>query len=219
MGQFWGICPKNSALFGVGNTGLLRIVMSIHERSGWPFSLLNDEQMSNKVRVEHQPGIQQYNITSIDKVEKVSQNPDFNLGFHSCESVNLYYFPTVVLESAVVVEHFLGLFLKTWFPLGFQTPNVRRYLDPKNIPKAPNLRRSDWKTRVDTEMSRKWWDEHKVPMDWKQMRLQGVFELSPGFRVVFNSLYWAGVIKWDPFWGDQNDSQMYGSILVDFPQK
>ena len=22
---------------------------------GWPFSLLNDEQMSNKVRVEHQP--------------------------------------------------------------------------------------------------------------------------------------------------------------------
>ena len=30
--------------------------MSIHEQPGWPFSLLNDEQMSNnKVGVEHQP--------------------------------------------------------------------------------------------------------------------------------------------------------------------
>ena len=26
--------------------------------NGWSFSLLNDEQMSNKVRVEHQPDIQ-----------------------------------------------------------------------------------------------------------------------------------------------------------------
>ena len=32
-------------------------------------------------------------------------------------------------------------------PLGFQTPNVRRYFDPKNIPKTPILRRYDWKTR------------------------------------------------------------------------
>ncbi len=32
--------------------------------------------------------------------------------------------------------------------LGFQTPNVRRYLDTKNIPKTPNLRRYDWKIRV-----------------------------------------------------------------------
>ena len=40
--------------------------------------------------------------------------------------------------------------------LGFQTPWVWRYLDPKNLSKRPTLRRYDWKTgRVDDLLSRK----------------------------------------------------------------
>ena len=34
---------------------ILCLVMSKRLSNGWPFSLLNDEQMSHKVRVEHQP--------------------------------------------------------------------------------------------------------------------------------------------------------------------
>ena len=48
-----------------------------------------------------------------------------------------------------IINHMITLMIKVValllsrfsIALGFQTPNVRRYFDPKNIPKTPNLRR------------------------------------------------------------------------------
>ena len=55
----WGRLVKDSPPENALTSALLKydwLVLSDEQMStGWSFSLLNDEQMSNQVRVEHQP--------------------------------------------------------------------------------------------------------------------------------------------------------------------
>ena len=51
-------------------------------------------------------------------------------------------------QVVVVVRFVLFFFFSPDVTLGFQTPNVKRYLDPQNMPETPNLKRYIWMSRA-----------------------------------------------------------------------
>ena len=59
----------------------------------WPFSLLNDEQMSNKVRVEHQPTIYDICIFQTSRLGIESTNSKYTfISKWSFPKMNLVHF-------------------------------------------------------------------------------------------------------------------------------
>ena len=64
-----------------------------NERSGYPFSLVNDEQMSNKVRVKHQPDMYIYCPHQDPTLNKLFGNPWGRLFFfRKPEKLENFYF-------------------------------------------------------------------------------------------------------------------------------